>query len=62
MVAKNPVKFLKQVETELKKVVWPTKKEAGKMTAIVISVSLVVGSFIGFLDFAFTKVMQVIIK
>jgi len=62
MVAKNPVKFLKQVETELKKVVWPTKKEAGKMTAVVISVSLVVGSFIGFLDFAFTKVMQSIIK
>jgi len=62
MTAKNPVKFLKQVETELKKVVWPTRKEAAKMTAVVISTSLVVGSFIGFLDFAFTKIMQSIIK
>ncbi|MEA3354982.1 MAG: preprotein translocase subunit SecE, partial [Patescibacteria group bacterium] len=47
---------------ELKKVVWPTKKEVVKMTGIVIAVSLIVGSLIGGLDLFFTKIIGLIIK
>jgi len=54
--------FLKEVKTELSKVVWPTKKETIKLTTIVILVSLVVGLFIGLLDFLFTNLMALIIK
>lgn len=46
--------FLKEVRVELKKVNWPTKKEAIKYTLIVIGVSFVVAIFLGGLDFLFT--------
>jgi len=62
MITQNPVKFLKEVKTELGKVVWPSKKEATRLTAIVIGVSVIVGIFIGSLDFLLTKIMEIIVK
>lgn len=62
MISQNPTKFFKEVRAELKKVVWPTRKEAAKLTAIVVGVSLVVGAFVGTLDFVFTKVMEIIVR
>lgn len=61
-MATNPVAFLKETREELKKVTWPTQQEVVRLTAIVIIVSLLVGLFIGALDFIFTKGMGVIIK
>jgi len=58
----SPVAFLKEVQGELKKVVWPTREEVIRLTGVVILVSLVVGIFLGGLDFVFTKVTEVIIK
>lgn len=58
---KSPVKFLKEVKTELKKVTWPSQKEVVKMTGIVLGVSLTVGLFISLLDLIFTKLVQTII-
>jgi len=58
----RPLLFLKEVKTELSKVVWPTKKETIKLTVIVIGVSVFVGLFIGLLDFLFTNIMTIIIK
>lgn len=61
-MATNPVAFLKETREELKKVTWPTQQEVIRLTAIVIIVSLLVGLFIGALDFIFTKGMETIIK
>jgi len=47
------ITFLKEVKVELKKVNWPTRKQAIKYTLIVIGVSLVVAIFLGGLDFIF---------
>jgi preprotein translocase subunit SecE len=58
----TPQQFINQSIAELKKVVWPTRKQVVKLTAIVIGVSVVTGFFIGGLDFLFTKLMAVIIK
>lgn len=58
----SPVKFLKEVRTELKRVIWPSKQDVIKMTTIIVVVSLIVGLFIGVLDFIFTKLMQIIVK
>ena len=62
MAKTSPIKFLKEVKTELSKVVWPSKKEAVRLTLVVILVSLLVGAFIGGVDFVLTKLMAVIIK
>lgn len=61
-IGRSPIKFLKEVKTELKKVKWPTQPEVIKMTGIVIAVSIIVGLFIALLDFIFTKLMELIIK
>ncbi len=58
----TPVVFLKEVREELKKVVWPTKDEVIRLTFVVILISLVVGLFLGGIDFILTKLTQILIK
>lgn len=59
---KSPVKFLKEVKSELKQVTWPTKKDVTRLTSIVVAISLVVGVYIGILDYVFTKLIQLVVK
>lgn len=62
MAKASPVKFLKEVKVELSKVVWPTRAEAIKLTITVVLVSVLVGLFIGALDYVLTQVMTGIIR
>lgn len=61
-MATTPVIFLKEVRDELKKVVWPTRAEVIRLTAVVIIVSLIVGLYLGGLDYILTKVLALVIK
>jgi preprotein translocase subunit SecE len=61
-MATTPVGFLKETRDELKKVVWPTRQETIRLTFVVIVVSLLVGLFLGGLDFIFVKAIGMIIK
>jgi preprotein translocase subunit SecE len=54
--------YLKSVRTELTKVTWPSRDEASYMTMIVILGSLLVGLYIGGLDFGFTNLLGLILK
>lgn len=54
--------FLSQVRDELSKVIWPNQQEVIRLTIVVIIISLIVGGFVGGIDFLFTKVMEIIIK
>ena len=58
----TPIIFLKEVQEELKKVVWPTREEVIRLTFVVIAVSLIVGLFLGGIDFILTKLTQILIK
>ncbi len=55
------VNFLRDAKNELKKVVWPSRKELIKDTLIVIGVSLSVAFFLGILDFVFSLGMEEVI-
>lgn len=57
----KPIKFLKEVRSELKKVVWPTKQEAIRLTTVVIIVSVIVGIYIGSLDYLFARIMELLL-
>jgi len=59
---KKIVKFLKEVQSELKKVRWPNKKELVKLTTVVIIVTIIVSIYIGGLDFIFAKLMEILIR
>ena len=56
------VNYFKTSKTELKKVVWPTKKEITLYTLLVIGVSLAVAFFLGALDYIFTLGVEFLIK
>lgn len=58
----SPKKFLKEAKKELSKVVWPKKQEVVKLTLVVVSLSLVVGLYLGALDFLFTKIIELFIQ
>lgn len=47
------VRFFKEVKSEIKKVVWPSKKQVIKNTLIVIAAVLIIGAFIWILDLLF---------
>ena len=61
-MAASPVVFLKEVREELKKVVWPTRDEVIRLTFVVILISLIVGLFLGGIDFILTKLTQILIR
>ncbi len=53
--------FLQEVWAELKKVYWPTRKEVTAATLVVVSVVVVVAFFLGLVDFALTRLVQIIL-
>ena len=59
---KKIVKFLKETKHELKKVNWPTKKQVGKLTMVVVFITLVVTLYLGALDFIFAKMVEVLLR
>lgn len=58
----SPITFLRQTYDELRKVVWPTRKEVIRLTTVVIFISLVIGLYIGGLDYALTWIMGSLLK
>lgn len=58
---KAVVKYLSEVKLELFKVVWPKKEEVIKLTLVVFIISGIVGAYVGVLDLAFTKFLEIII-
>lgn len=52
--------FLRQVTSELKKVVWPTKDQLVTYTSVVIVFVIIMGLIIAAFDFVFVKLVLVI--
>ncbi len=50
--------FMNEVMTELSRVTWPSQKDTGSATAIVIIMVLISGVVLGLLDYAWTRVIQ----
>jgi len=50
--------FLQESKQELKRVNWPTREETTRYTLFVIFFSLGIAAVLGFLDYAFLKVLQ----
>lgn len=58
----GPIQFIRQSIVELKKVSWPTRNETVKLTLVVIAVSVIVGTYIGALDFIYTKLIAITVR
>jgi preprotein translocase subunit SecE len=55
------ITYIKEARIELKKVIWPTKKEITRHTLIVIGISLATAAILGVFDYIFTKILEKII-
>jgi preprotein translocase subunit SecE len=54
------IQFLSEVRSEVKKVTWPTKKEAMGGTAVVLVVVFIMALFLGLVDMLLSKIIGVI--
>lgn len=58
----QPVKFFREIYDELKLVVWPTRAEIIRLTTIVIILSVIMGLYIGGLDYIFTQGVELLLR
>ena len=57
----SPGEYFRGVRTEIKKVVWPTRKEMGTFTAVVILVCTFFAIFFGAVDFAVINGLRLVL-
>jgi len=54
------IRFFKEVWVELGKVVWPSRRDALRITGVVILFSVFVALFLGLVDFGLTRLIALI--
>ncbi len=54
-------RYIRETIGELRKVNWPTRKEATNLTIVVIIVLIAMGAFLGVLDLLFTRFFALIL-
>ena len=55
------VRYYRETVGELKKVVWPTREEAWRLTLIVLAVITVMAAILGTADYVFTQAIRVLV-
>ena len=55
-------RFLRETRSELRKVVWPTRREAVNMTAIVLGVTVLMAAGLGIVDWLFTQLFALVVR
>jgi len=55
------VRFVRETIAELRKVNWPTRREATNLTVIVLISLLVMSLLLGFLDYLFQQVFKLLV-
>jgi preprotein translocase subunit SecE len=56
------VRYFRETSGELKKVNWPTRREAINLTAIVLAVTFGMSIIMGFLDLIFSRLFALIFQ
>ena len=54
-------RFLDEAKAELKKVTWPTRKQAIASTAVVIVIVIILSIFLSLVDLGLTKLIKLIL-
>jgi len=53
----TPAVFVRQVAAELRKVIWPTRRELGTYTAVALVFVIIMTAIVTSLDYGFTKLV-----
>ena len=54
--------YFKDSRAELARVTWPTRRQAVRLTLVVIAFSVVLALFIGGIDYLFSRGLQLLIR
>ena len=54
------IQFFREVRTELKKVIWPSRKETMGSTSIVIILVLIIALYLGLVDFGLGRIIRLL--
>ena len=52
------LRLFKEVISELRKAVWPTRQETIRLTVMVLVVAITVGAFLGAIDYGFSQLTR----
>ncbi len=55
-------KWFKNLQSEFKKIIWPSKEQVAEETGVVIIISIVLGIIIAILDMIFQYGVQLLIR
>ena len=56
------VQFLREVKVEIKKVVWPTRKQTLSSTVVVIILTMIIALFLGVVDIGLSSLVRLILQ
>ena len=56
------LQFLREVKVELKKVVWPSRKQTIGSTVVVLILTMIVSVFLGLVDIGLSSLIRVVLK
>jgi len=55
-------RYIRETTGELRKVSWPTRKEATNLTIVVLIVTFTMSAILGLLDFFYSRLMALILS
>jgi preprotein translocase subunit SecE len=55
-------RYFRETRAELRKVAWPSRQEATRLSLIVASVLLAMSAFLGVVDFVFARLIGLIVR
>ena len=61
-VVEKSIQFLREVVVELKKVTWPTRKQAVGSTVVVLILVVIISLFLGVVDMGLSSLIKVVLN
>ncbi|MCL4555036.1 MAG: preprotein translocase subunit SecE [Actinobacteria bacterium] len=61
-ILQGATRFLREVRSELRKVLWPNRRETVVFTSVVIVAVLIVAAAIAVMDGVFTELLKLVLK
>ena len=56
------IEFGREVRSELRKVIWPTRKELTNLTLVVSALAIALGVFLGSIDYLFQELFRLVLQ
>ena len=61
LILQKVIRFLSEAKIELKRVTWPTPKQAMASTTVVIVIVFIIAIYLGIIDFILAKLVKFIL-